>query len=168
MMYNGVANSSAQLKSTCGWMPSRPGDLSGFSFLRCSATSSSENKQSVMSSPTKLVSSPGTSPSGSSVKTDWKNLFRHGRHWGGGETGGHVPPRFEGWGTQYQMSPPPRFLNLCVCPPKVLYPYKFRLERGLKLCIFSSTIQNFLRQGGFAPLQSPKSCKRIIFDRKGT
>ena len=23
-------------------------------------------------------------------------------------------------------------------------------------------------QGGFAPLQSPKSCKRIIFDRKGT
>ena len=29
-------------------------------------------------------------------------------------------------------------------------------------------MQNFLRQGGFAPLQSPKSCKRIIFDRKGT
>ena len=28
--------------------------------------------------------------------------------------------------------------------------------------------KNFLRQGGFAPLQSPKSCKRAIFDRKGT
>ena len=62
---------------------------------------------------------------------------------GGGETWGHVlPPRFEGWGTQYQMSPP-RFELVCVSPLKVLYPYKFRLERGLKLCIFSSPNTKF-------------------------
>ena len=66
----------------------------------------------------------------------------HGRHLGGRQ-GDMSPSRFEGWGTQYQLSPPPRFLNMCVCPPKVLYPYKFRLERGLKLCIFSSPNTKF-------------------------
>ena len=50
--------------------------------------------------------------------------------------GGHAP-RFEGWGTQYQMSPP-RFLNLCVCPPEILHPYKFRLEMGRMFMHISS------------------------------
>ena len=35
-----------------------------------------------------------------------------------GETGGHVPLTFEGWGNTISNVPPPCFLNLCVCPPK--------------------------------------------------
>ena len=35
----------------------------------------------------------------------------------GGDRGTCPPHRFEGWGTQYQMSPP-RFLNMCVSPQK--------------------------------------------------
>ena len=86
------------------------------------------------------------SEAGKGINTGGSKIWRrhlsqeHGRHLGGGRQRDTSPPRLEGWGTQYQMSPPPRFLNLCVCPPKVLYPYKFRLEGGLKLCIWSCVV----------------------------
>ena len=50
-----------------------------------------------------------------------KGVFRaHGRHLGGGETGGHVPSTF--WRVGDTISNvPPRFLNLCVCPPQKSY-----------------------------------------------
>ena len=55
-----------------------------------------------------------------------KHTSNHGRHLrGGGDRGTHPLPHFEGWGTQYQMSPS-RFLNSC-----------------LKLCIFSSPNTKF-------------------------
>ena len=83
---------------------------------------------------------------------------------GGGETGGYVPSHvLKGGRHNIKCNVPHVFLNLSVCvPSKVLYPYEFRLERGLKSCIFSSPnakiflgkgaysackIQNFLRQG---------------------
>ena len=59
----------------------------------------------------------------------------------GGDRGTRPPPTF--WRVGDTISNvPPRFFCVCV-PPKVLYPYKFRLERGLKLCIFSSPNTKF-------------------------
>ena len=89
----------------------------------------------------------------------------HGRHLGGGDRGTCPPHVLKGGG--HNIKCPPHVFRTCMCvPPKELYPYKFRLERGLKLCIFSSP-NAYLAHQMDLPLQSPKSCKHIICDRKG-
>ena len=74
----------------------------------------------------------------------------------GGETGGHVPLTFLRVGDTISNVPPTFFEHVCVSPPKVLYPCKFWLERGLKLCIFSSPNTKFSYARGFCPLAIPK------------
>ena len=59
----------------------------------------------------------------------------------------------------------------CPLRPKIIYRYfcKFRLKRAWNYACFACKIQNFLRQGGAAPLQTPKSYYTCMkFYRKGT
>ena len=72
-----------------------------------------------------------------------KNIAnKHGRHLGG-DRGTRPPPHvLKGGGHNIKCSPHVFWTFVCV-PPKVPYPYKFRLERGLKLYIFSSPNTKF-------------------------
>ena len=78
--------------------------------------------------------------------------------WGGeGGRQGDTSPHVLKGGRHNIKCPPPHVFWTCVCvPPKVLYPYKFRLERGLKLCTFSSPNTKFFLGKGFCPLTIPK------------
>ena len=57
---------------------------------------------------------------------------------------GAEPPQYFEWGG----------LEYPLAPQKILYPYKFRLKKGLKLCIFRSPNTKFSR--GRCPLATPK------------
>ena len=75
-----------------------------------------------------------------------------------GGLGGLSPPQYFEWGgggLEYPLAPP------------ILYPYSFRLKRGLKLCIFSSPNKIFLGKGALPPC-NPQNRICINFDRKET
>ena len=73
----------------------------------------------------------------SDIRQSWASLGERQ-----GDTSPHV---LKGGGHNIKCPPPHVFFLTCVCvsPPKVMYLYKFRLEKGLKLCIFSSPITKF-------------------------